>query len=77
MHKPEESLLEAPEERRALTLSVVDAGRLVGLGRGAAYRAARRGDLPAIKVGGRVRVLRGPLMRLLGAELDEARDATS
>jgi hypothetical protein len=39
------------------TLSVPDAGRkYFGLGRNASYDAAKRGDLPVIKIGGRLRV---------------------
>jgi hypothetical protein len=39
------------------TLSVPDAGRkYFDLGRNASYSAARRGDLPVIKIGGRLRV---------------------
>jgi hypothetical protein len=38
------------------TLSVPDAGRLYfGLGKNASYEAAKRGDIPVIRIGGRVR----------------------
>jgi hypothetical protein len=48
------------------TLSVPDAGRLyLGLGRISAYRAAARGDLPVIRVGGLLRVPVAALERLL------------
>jgi hypothetical protein len=39
------------------TLSVPEAGkRYLGLGRNGSYNAAARGELPVIKVGGRLRV---------------------
>jgi Helix-turn-helix domain len=39
------------------TLSVPEAGRLYfRIGRNAAYAAAKRGELPAIKIGARLRV---------------------
>lgn len=34
-------------------LDVRDAGRRIGLGPRAAYRAAERGQIPAVKIGGR------------------------
>ena len=50
------------------TLSVAAAARLLGLGRATAYRAAQRGDLPVIRIGGRILVLRLPLEQLLAGE---------
>lgn len=39
------------------TIPVPDAGALFfGLGRNASYEAAKRGDIPTIKIGGRVMV---------------------
>jgi hypothetical protein len=59
-----------------LTLSVwPDAGRLVGLGRNATWRAVYRGEIPSISIGGRRLVLLVPLLRLLGADNDAVRDA--
>ena len=58
----------AGTEHGEATLSVVDAGRIFGLGRSAAYRAAHRGDFPTIRIGGRLFVLRRPLERLLEGE---------
>jgi excisionase family DNA binding protein len=48
-----------------LTLDVPAAGRVLGLSRNAAYEAVRRGDIPAVKIGGRLLVPRAALMRLL------------
>jgi Helix-turn-helix domain len=44
------------------TLSIPAAGKIYfDLGRDASYRAAKRGDIPAIKIGGRYRV---PIIKL-------------
>jgi excisionase family DNA binding protein len=43
------------------TLSVPEAGRWLGIGRNAAYEAARRGDIPTIRIG---RLLRVPVVAL-------------
>lgn len=49
------------------TISVPDAGRLFfGIAREAAYEAAKRGDFPTIKVGGRIVVPVAPLAATLG-----------
>jgi len=50
-------------ERR--TLSVIEAGRVLGLGKEGAYAAVHRGDIPAIKVGRRWLVPVDGLERLL------------
>ena len=43
------------------TLSVPEAGKWLGIGRNASYEAARRGDLPVIRIG---RLLRVPVVAL-------------
>lgn len=49
------------------TISVPDAGRLFfGLARNAAYDAAKSGDIPTIKVGGKIRVPVAPIAEKLG-----------
>jgi excisionase family DNA binding protein len=53
--------LEKPE-----TLSVPEAGRVVGLGKNASYDAARRGELPVLRFGRILRVPRAALDRMLG-----------
>ena len=50
-----------------LTISVEDAARLLGISRGLAYEAARRGDLPVIRLGRRMLVPRARLLELVGA----------
>jgi excisionase family DNA binding protein len=49
-----------------LTISVEDAARLLGISRGLAYEAARRGDLPVIRLGRRLLVPRARLLELVG-----------
>lgn len=49
------------------TISVPDAGRLFfGLSRNAAYEAAKSGDIPTIRIGGRIMVPVVPLAEKLG-----------
>jgi excisionase family DNA binding protein len=48
-------------EERTKTLSVPEAGKWLGIGRNAAYEAARRGEIPTIKIG---RLLRVPVVAL-------------
>jgi excisionase family DNA binding protein len=49
-----------PNESRR-TLSVPEAGRWLGIGRNASYEAARRGEIPTIRIG---RLLRVPVVAL-------------
>ena len=51
-----------------LVYTVPEAGRLLGLGRNAAYDAARRGDIPTIKLGRLLRVPKAALHKLVGIE---------
>lgn len=49
------------------TISVPEAGKLFyGLGRNASYEAAKRGDIPTIRVGGVIRVPVAHLAKKLG-----------
>jgi len=49
-----------------LTFTVPEAGRLLGLGRNAAYEAAKRGDIPILRIGRLLLVPKIPLHRMLG-----------
>jgi excisionase family DNA binding protein len=49
-----------------VTVSVEEAGRVLGLGRSAAYEAARRGQLPTRKLGRRLLVPVPALLDWLG-----------
>ncbi len=61
------NLADAPD-----VLTVEEAAKLLRIGRGAAYEAARRGDLPTVRIGARtLRVPRHRLEALLGAESDD------
>ena len=48
------------------TLSIPEAARVLGIGRSAAYQAARAGELPTIRIGRRVLVPVVALERVLG-----------
>lgn len=55
MNEPTRSLPMALDDVEArLTLSVDEAASLLGLGRTAAYEAARRGEIPSRRLGRRV-----------------------
>jgi excisionase family DNA binding protein len=54
----------------SLTVSVEEAGRLLGISRGAAYRAAACGQIPTIRVGRRLLVPTARLHQLLGLTHD-------
>jgi excisionase family DNA binding protein len=50
------------------TITVEEAGRLLGISRTSAYQAARKGEIPVIRVGRRFVVPRAKLEALLGLE---------
>ena len=52
----------------AASLSVESAAELLGVSRGLAYEMARKGELPTIRAGRRILVLREPFERLLKGE---------
>ena len=54
-------------------MSVEDAAKLLGVSRGLAYDAARRGELPTIRLGRRLLVPTARLLELVGAQ--ETREA--
>lgn len=47
------------------TVSVPNAGRILGIGRSTAYRLAREGSLPVLKLGRKLRVPRAALEEML------------
>ncbi len=51
------------------TMTVDNYGRVVGVGRNAAYASVHRGDVETLEVGGRILVLTAPLRRKLGIEV--------
>jgi excisionase family DNA binding protein len=58
-----------------LTLTVEEAGRLLGISRGLAYRAVRRGELPVVRIGRRYLVLKSELERMLVGTSEALREA--
>ena len=48
-----------------------EAAQLLGISAASAYRAAHSGDLPVIRIRGRILVLREPFERLLRGDLLE------
>jgi excisionase family DNA binding protein len=46
-----------------LTMTIEEAGKLLGIGRSSAYGAIRRGGLPFLKIGRRILVPRSALFR--------------
>jgi hypothetical protein len=55
----------ADQGKGALAASVPETGRLLGLSRNASYEAAARGDIPTVRIGGRIFVPRKALDALL------------
>jgi excisionase family DNA binding protein len=50
------------------TISVPEAGHILGIGRNSAYEAAKRGEIPVIRLGRLERVPCVPFRRLLGLD---------
>jgi excisionase family DNA binding protein len=48
-----------------LTMSVTEAARALGIGKTSAYSAIERGEIPSVRIGGRILVPRAALARLL------------
>ena len=54
------------QDQSAHTMSVPDAGlKYFGLGRNASYAAAKRGEIPVIRIGGKVRAVVAAIHRML------------
>jgi excisionase family DNA binding protein len=54
-----------------LTLTVPEAAKVLGVSVQTAYTLANRGDIPVLRLGGRLLVKRLELERMLGAEAAE------
>jgi excisionase family DNA binding protein len=52
----------------AKTQTIAEAAKELGIGKNQAYAAAQRGELPVIRIGKRILVLREPFKRMLGGE---------
>lgn len=55
-----------PDPRTTPTLTVPKAGAYLGLGRDSSYNAAKRGELPTIRIGRRTVVPTAALLAMLG-----------
>jgi hypothetical protein len=55
-----------PDPEDEPTITIEDAGTVLGIGRSSAYAAARRGDLPTITIGRRKVVPTARLRAMLG-----------
>ena len=53
------------QDGERLTYSIEEVGRKLGVGRNAAYDAAKRGDFPTIKIGRLLKAPKAPIDRLL------------
>jgi excisionase family DNA binding protein len=53
-----------------LTLSVDEAGKMLGLSRGLMYQAVRKGEIPSIRIGRRILIPRAALHRMLKDAVD-------
>jgi excisionase family DNA binding protein len=51
------------------TKTIDEAAKELGIGRNQTYAAARRGEIPTIRIGKRILVLREPLKRMLEGSL--------
>ena len=61
----------AGSNETAATITVEEAAHLLRIGRSQAYAAVRRGEIPSLRIGGRLLVLNTPLQRLLRGERGE------
>ncbi len=55
-------------ESGVLTITVEEAGKYLGIGRGAAYECARNGEIPILHLGRRLLVPVPALMKMLTGE---------
>lgn len=59
------SLADTEGDKLPVAMTVVEAGRALGLSRSAAYRAAQKDELPVIRLAGRMFVPTAELLRML------------
>ena len=63
---------ENEQTEEPLTLSIPDAGSMAGLAKNGSYAAARRGEIPVIKFGGKLRVPAAKWKRILSEGRDHS-----
>jgi excisionase family DNA binding protein len=61
-----EFMMTLPDPHESPTLTIEEAAKALGVGRSAAYEAARRGEIPTISIGRRLVVPTALLARMLG-----------
>jgi excisionase family DNA binding protein len=61
--------METNEKNSRLTMTIPEAAKLLGLSRNGAYEAAKRGEIPAIRIGGRILVPRHALEEFLNSAI--------
>ena len=54
------------------TLTIAEIAAILGIHKNTAYRAAKRGEIPTIRVGGRLLVPKAVLIRILAGETGHA-----
>jgi excisionase family DNA binding protein len=59
------------------TLTVEEAGELLGIGRSLAYEKAASGELPSIRLGRRLVIPTASLLKLLGRDIESTPRAAS
>ena len=55
-------------KKEKLTVSVIEAGQMLGIGRNLSYEAVKRGEIPSIQIGGKIRVPIQSLNNILNAK---------
>lgn len=65
------SALTLDDVRQRATITVPEAGQLLGVGRDSAYRAAAKGEIPTLTIGRRLVVPTARLLALLGEPVDD------
>ena len=63
--------VDADFRNQSITMTVTEAGRALGIGRSAAYEAARRGEIPTIRIGRRLIVPAAAIAEMLGVQRAE------
>jgi len=64
--------MQIPTPDQQPTLTVAEAGDVLGLSRSSAYDAVTRGDIPTIRIGRRLLVPTAALRRMLGLDAEVA-----
>ena len=72
VRRVKEEALVLPDPNETPTVTVEEAGRLLGISRGTAYDAAASGELPTIRIGRRLLVPVAMLRSMLGADAHAA-----